>query len=227
MRTRTELHTVGQRSDTLLVLLPPALATIDDFEKQGFVQALRQRRLPVDLRLVDVTAQHVIDETLVDAIHSQVLQPAQVDGYRFVWLVGISMGAFSALHYAAHHAEQVTGLFLIAPYPGTADVLAEIRGAGGALAWFQNPGSLLHERQWWHWLGQQSLKGQWPTPVYFGTGSDDRFLSGQQLLAEVLPPDRVRVLPGKHQWSTWLALWAQWLDHGPLADTRDQPLSLT
>jgi hypothetical protein len=71
------------------------------------------------------------------------------------------------------------------------------------------------------------MKGQWPTPVYFGTGSDDRFLSGQRLLAEVLPPDHVSVLPGKHQWSTWLTLWAQWLDHGPLADTRDQPLSLT
>jgi pimeloyl-ACP methyl ester carboxylesterase len=216
MRTRTELHNAGQRSDTLLVLLPPALASIDDLDEQGFVAALRQRQLPVDLRLVDVTAQRVIDKTLVDALHENVLLPARAEGYRAVWLAGISMGAFSALYYVAHHAEQVAGVFLMAPYPGTADVLTEIRAAGGPLAWCQSPGSVLDERRWWQWLGQQALQGQWPTPVYFGTGNADRFFSGQQLLADVLPEERVRMIPGKHQWPTWQALWADWLDHGPL-----------
>lgn len=217
MHTRTDLHTATQRSDTLLVLLPPALSSIDDFYDQGFVEAVRQRQLPVDLRLVDVTAQYVIDKSLVDALHAEVLQPARAEGYRAVWLAGISMGAFSALHYVAHHAEQASGIFLIAPYPGTGDVLAEIRTAGGALAWCQNPSSVLDERKWWQWLGRESIKGEWKTPVYLGTGSADRFLSGQQLLSNLLPEDHVRVLPGKHQWPTWQALWADWLDHGPLA----------
>jgi pimeloyl-ACP methyl ester carboxylesterase len=230
MHTRTDLHTAAQRSDTLLVLLPPALSSIDDFYEQGFVQALRQRQLPVDLRLVDVTAQHVIDMSLVDALHAKVLQPARAEGYRAVWLAGISMGAFSALHYVAHHAEQISGIFLMAPYPGTADVLAEIRAAGGASTWSQNPSSVQDERVWWQWLGRESLKRQWRTPVYFGTGSADRFFSGQQLIADVLPKERVRVLPGKHQWPTWQALWADWLDHGPLAGKAptqplEQPLS--
>ena len=65
MRKRTELYAPAQRSATLLVLLPPSLASIDDFYEQGFVDALRQRNLPVDLLLADVTAQHVIDKTLV------------------------------------------------------------------------------------------------------------------------------------------------------------------
>ena len=217
MRSHTELHHSDQRSDTLLVLLPPALSSLDDFYAQGFVAAVRQRQLPVDLRLVDVTAQHVIDGSLVDALHSKVLQPASTEGYRSVWLVGISMGAFSALYYAAQHAQQLAGLYLIAPYPGTADVLAEIRAAGGAAAWCQNPPTTQDERAWWQWLSRESLKGDWRTPVYVGTGSTDRFLSGQQLLAALLPPAHVRVLPGKHQWSTWQTLWTDWLDHGPLA----------
>ena len=139
MRTRTDLHSTTQRSDTLLVLLPPALANIDDFEAQGFVSAVRQRQLPVDLLLADVTAQHVLDHRVVAALAEQVLQPARANGYRSIWLAGISMGAFNALHCAAHHADELAGLYLIAPYPGTADVVAEIRAAGGAARWCQQP----------------------------------------------------------------------------------------
>lgn len=217
MRTHTELHTAAQRSETLLVLLPPSLSNIEDFYKQGFVDAVRQRQLPVDLLLADVTAQHVVDNTGVSTLYTQVLQPARAVGYRSIWVAGISMGAFNALHCAAHHADYLAGLYLIAPYPGTGDILAEIRAAGGAARWYQNQPSAQHERAWWQWLGQESLKAQRTTPVYFGTGSSDRFLNGQRLLADLLPEAHIRMLPGGHQWSTWKALWDDWLDHGPLA----------
>lgn len=227
MRTRTDLHAAAQRSETLLVLLPPALASIEDFYEQGFVSAVRQRLLPVDLLLADVTAQHVLDNSMVSALATQVLRPARVHGYRSIWLVGISMGAFNALYCAASHADQLAGLFLMAPYTGTADVLAEIRAAGGAASWCQQQTSVQDERTWWQWLGQESLKAQWPTPVYFATGDTDRFLSGQRLLADLLPPERVRTLPGSHQWSTWKTLWEDWLDQGPLAcGPQRQPSSL-
>lgn len=220
MRTRTDRHGAAQRSDTLLVLLPPALASMDDFAAQGFVSAVRQRQLPVDLLLVDVTAQHVLDHRVVAALSEHVLQPARAHGYRSIWLVGISLGAFNALYCAAHHAHQLAGLCLIAPYPGTADVLAEIRAAGGAARWCQQQTSAQDERTWWQWLGQESLKAQWHTPVYFATGATDRFLKGQRLLADLLPPERVRIQPGDHQWPTWKALWENWLDHGPLTGRR-------
>lgn len=217
MRTRTDLYAAYQRSETLLVLLPPALSSIDDFDAHGFVSAVRQRHLPVDLLLADVTAQHVLDNSVVSALATQVLQPARVHGYRSIWLAGISMGAFNALYCAATHADQLAGLYLMAPYTGTADVLAEIRAAGGAARWCQQQTSVHDERTWWQWLCQESLKAQWPTPVYFATGETDRFLSGQRLLADLLPPEHVCMLPGSHQWSTWKTLWEDWLDHGPLA----------
>jgi len=220
MRTRTDLYTSTQGSKTLLVLLPPALSCIDDFFEQGFVDALRQRQLPVDLLLADTTGQHVIDKTVVAALHTKVIQPARIKGYRDIWLAGISLGAFSALQYAAHHADQLSGLYLLAPYPGTGDVIAEIRAAGGAATWCQQQTSLQDERAWWQWLAQQSLQARWTTPVYFGTGSTDRFLSGQRLLSDLLPKERIRVLPGNHQWTTWKSLWEDWLNSGPLAFER-------
>lgn len=223
MRTRTELHTSAQCSETLLVLLPPSLSSIDDFYEQGFVDAVRQRQLPVDLLLADITAQHVLDNTVAATLYTEVLQPAQAGGYRAIWLAGISIGGFSALHCVARHADLLTGIYLIAPYPGTGDVLAEIRAAGGAAAWCQQQPSTLDERAWWQWLGQESLRAQWPTPVYFGTGEADRFLNGQRLLADLLPDDHVHMVPGAHEWQTWKTLWDDWLDHGPLAYRESLP----
>lgn len=216
MRTRTELHSADQRSDTLLVLLPPSLSSIDDFYNQGFVDAVRQRKLPVDLMLADIAAQHVIDNTVASTLYTGVLQPARDEGYSAIWLAGISIGGFSALYCAARHADLLAGLYLIAPYPGTGDVLAEIRAAGGGAAWCQQQTSVLDERIWWQWLGHEALKPERTTPVYLGTGLDDRFLSGQRLLADMLPDSHSHLVSGGHQWATWKALWDDWLDHGPL-----------
>ena len=217
MRQHTELHTADQRSETLVVLLPPSLSSIDDLLTQGFVDAVRRRRLPIDLLLADVTGQHVIDHTVVSVLHNEVVQPARTQGYRSVWLAGISLGGFSALHYAAHHADQLAGLWLLAPYPGTGDVLAEIHAAGGAASWCQQQPSNEDERAWWQWLGRESLKTERTIPVYLGTGNADRFLRGQRLLSDLLPKDHTRMLPGRHEWPTWKALWDDWLDFGPLA----------
>ncbi len=216
MRQRTELHAADQRCETLVVLLPPSLSSVDDFYDQGFVEAVHQRRLPVDLLLADTTGQHVIDQTVVTALHTEVILPAHTMGYRTIWMAGISLGAFSALHYAAHHADGLAGLYLLAPYPGTGDVIAEIRAAGGAASWSRQQPSTQDERAWWRWLVQESLKAESTTPVYFGTGNSDRFLNGQRLLSDLLPKERTRMLPGGHDWSTWKALWEDWLDHGPL-----------
>jgi pimeloyl-ACP methyl ester carboxylesterase len=137
---------------------------------------------------------------------------------RQIWLAGISLGAFNALHYAAAHASHLAGLQLIAPYPGTGDVLAEINAAGGPGAWAQSAASVHNdERSWWRWLCQQAGAQTWPTPVYFGTGETDRFLRGQRMMADLLPAAQVRYVPGGHDWPTWTALWQVCLNEGPLS----------
>lgn len=206
------------RAESLLVLLPPAQAQPVDFQTHGFVAAVRERALAVDLVLADVNHQHVMSNTTAVSLHEQVVRPALAQGYRQVWLAGISLGAFNALHYAAVHARHVAGIALIAPYPGTGDVLAEIDAAGGPMAWTRLPATAHNdERAWWRWLGRQALAGQWSTPVYLGTGDGDRFLRGQRMMAQLLPEAQVHYLAGGHDWPTWKALWQAWLDNGPLS----------
>lgn len=233
MRTLLDLIAGTQRPDTLLVLLPPALASLDDLIEQGFVVDVRARGLPVDVLLAEVTSEQVMAKTAVSSLHAEVILPAVAQGYRHIWLAGISLGAFNALHYAAIHAGSVSGLKLIAPYAGTSDILSEIESAGGPAAWAALPGrSSADERVWWHWLSQESAKSGTKAaakadaalPVYVGLASEDRFLRGQRLLASLVPAAHVDEIAGDHSWLVWRALWQRWLDRSVLTATGASPL---
>lgn len=224
MRVLADLFDSPNRADTLLVLLPPAEAKIEDFYAHGFIAELRRRKIGLDLMLAEVTYQHVMSKTTVSALREHVVGHAQTLGYRHIWLAGISMGAFNALHYASAHPDSLAGVHLIAPYPGTGDILAEIIAAGGPGAWAQAfPANQEDERAWWHWLCRESTAQQKCLPVYFSSGSEDRFLRGQRMIADLLPGNRVRFLPGAHAWTTWQVLWQDWLDHGPFAQATRLP----
>lgn len=218
MRILTDLFDSSGHTESLLVLLPPSKAKIEDFYTQGFVEAVRQREIQIDLILADIPYQHVMNKTAAKALHEQVIQPAYSAGYRNIWLAGISLGAFNALCYAAEYAAHLAGVHLISPYPGTGDILAEIIDAGGPAAWARTLPSKQDERAWWYWLCREADAGLWKTPVHFGTGSEDRFMRGQHMLANLLPAERVSILPGSHTWPTWMMLWQDWLDHGPLVN---------
>jgi pimeloyl-ACP methyl ester carboxylesterase len=214
MRTLTDK--LAARPDTLLVLLPGAQTVLEDFERNGFVQAVRNRGIAADILMADINSEHVMAGTVVSTLHENVVQPARAAGYRHIWLAGISLGGLNALLYATEHAEQLSGIHLLAPYPGTNDIVTEIRAAGGPQAWAQTPEAALgDERVIWHWLLDQAAKDS-PIPVSFGCGSEDRFIRNQRLLAELLPADRVEYFPGGHDWPTWQALWASWLDDAVL-----------
>ena len=206
------LQDSAERPATLLVFLPPAQASIEDYLHQGFISALRERHICADALLAAITYEDVMSKTVAQRLHTCVIRPAITKGYSQIWLVGISLGAFNALHYAAIHANDLAGILLIAPYPGTNDILNEIAAAGGPLSWSASPlAEQGDERIWWRWLCQHSL------PVYFATGAEDRFFRGQKMLAGLLPSSRIHITPGNHTWPTWRRLWDCWLDTGPLA----------
>lgn len=212
MRCLTDSWRAGQRADSLLVLLPPAKASLEDMLAQGMVAAVRARGLAVDIVLADVGYQQVMAGTVADCLQQAVIAPARAQGYRAIWLAGISLGAFNALHYAAVHAGLLAGICLLAPYPGTADILQEIRLAGGPQAWAATTRSLQDERRWWHWLATQA-----DCPLWLGLAAQDRFRAGQHMLASLVPAQRVSLIEGDHSWPVWLQLWQHWLAHGPLA----------
>ena len=86
-----------ERSDTLLVFLPGAYLKPDEFEREGFISAVRERHLAADSLLVDADVSYYYDQTLSERLHADVIEPQRALGYKSIWLVGISIGGHPSI----------------------------------------------------------------------------------------------------------------------------------
>ena len=207
-------------ADTLLVMLPGSFARPEEFVREGFVLAVRERRLAVDMVLVDAHLGYYSDRSIIDRLQADIVAPARARGYRSVWLVGISVGAFGAMIYTQAQPEGITGIVALGPYLGKRSVTEQVRAAGGLARW-QAPGGVLAADEidliLWRWLqGARADGGAAPVPLYLGYGLADRFLADDELLAAALPAGRVLTAAGGHDWPVWLTLWQRMLDVLPL-----------
>jgi pimeloyl-ACP methyl ester carboxylesterase len=200
----------------LLVLLPGANMAPAELEREGFVAAVRQRKLAVDVALPDAHMGYVYDGSMMTRLHDDVIGPAQAQGYRRIWLAGISLGGFVAMGYAARHPGAIEGLVLLAPYLGRRPLVQAIAAAGGPATWRQTAqprDASDFDHDLWMWLSQPPANAP---PLYLGYGAEDRFAEGHALLAGLLPPAQVTTAAGGHDWAPWRSLWAQWLARGLL-----------
>jgi pimeloyl-ACP methyl ester carboxylesterase len=192
-----------------MVWLPGAYHVAQDFVAAGFPQAVRTRRLALDLTFVDLELEHVRDRSALERLRSGMVLPARAAGVA-IWLGGISLGGLFALGYAATFPDEVDGLCLLAPYLGNRILTAEIAQAPGLAAW--QPGELAEtdeERRIWRYLESRRADS---TSLYLGFGRGDRFSAAHELLAATLPAESVDVIDGGHEWSTWVRLWENFLD---------------
>jgi pimeloyl-ACP methyl ester carboxylesterase len=195
---------------TLIVLLPGIRDTEQHFVRHGFIDAVRERQLPIDMVAADAHLAYYTEEIIDTRLIEDIIAPARASGYERVILAGTSLGGLGALITARKHADQVDGVILIAPFLGRAKVVSEIQAAGGPAAWTPpelDPDDF--ERELWVWLRRAELP-----PAVVACGERDRFIGAARMLAELLPPDRLVTLPGGHDWKSWQALWLRLLD-GP------------
>jgi pimeloyl-ACP methyl ester carboxylesterase len=201
----------------LFVFLPGMGDRAETFEERGFVEALRQRQLSADVRAADATFGYYRGGTFLERLHTDVIAPAKTRGYREIWLVGPSMGGFGSLFFARAHAAEITGVLAIAPYLGQREVIKEITAAGGLKNWqappkVETPDQDNYQRELWRWL-QAATQGREAAPLIFaGYGEKDRLRVADALLTAELPPSRVFLTDGGHEWPTWRRILAAFLD---------------
>jgi pimeloyl-ACP methyl ester carboxylesterase len=201
---------------TAVLLLPGRYSRARDFAAHGFVEAVRERGLNVELLAVDAHLGYYLQEgyrSLPARLHEDVVLPAMARGCRQVWLVGTSLGALGSVAYAKRYPAAVAGMVLLGAYLGEEPILGEIGRAGGLSAWIA-AGSVgyPYEVRTWQWLKRYpELRPPLPE-LYLGYGERDPYLGASRLLAPALPPDRVLTAPdGGHDWDTWLGLWQRFL----------------
>ena len=185
-------------ADTLLVMLPGSFARPEEFMREGFVQAVRERRLAVDMVLVDAHLGYYSDRSIIDRLQADI----------------------GAMIHTQAQPEGITGIVALGPYLGKRSVTEQVRAAGGLARW-QAPGGVLAADEidliLWRWLqGAHADGGAAPVPLYLGYGLADRFLADDKLLAAALPAGRVFTAAGGHDWPVWLTLWQRMLDVLPL-----------
>ena len=209
MRSISILARPAATAATRMAWLPGAYHTAEDFVAAGFADAVRARRTPLDLVLIDPELRHVGDRSLLQRLRSDIVLPARAAGVS-IWLGGISLGGLFALDYAASYPEELAGLCLLAPYLGNRILTGEIARAPGLEAW--QPGELAEtdeERRIWRHIKNRRADSR---PLYLGFGREDRFSASHELLAATLAPKSVDVIAGGHEWSTWFKLWENFLD---------------
>jgi pimeloyl-ACP methyl ester carboxylesterase len=210
MRAIFEPAQAGTVAPTRVLLLPAAYTAPEDFLREGFVRAARERILPVDLVFVELRLQHLTDRTILRRLRHEVVLPARALGCRSIWMGGISLGGFVAMAYAERYPDEVDGLCLLAPYLGNHIVTSEIERANGVHGW--QPGDLADdddERRIWRFIKAHRTR---PSPLHLGFGRDDRFADSHRLMAAALAPENVDVVPGGHEWPAWFRLWENFLD---------------
>jgi len=91
MHTLADAAHAGRSAPTRVLIVAPRLQRPEDFVRAGFVGAVRQRRLEVDLVFAGLELQHVTDRTVLTRLHQELILPRGRQGGS-LWLGGISLG---------------------------------------------------------------------------------------------------------------------------------------
>lgn len=202
----------------LLLMLPGAKNTPQQLVENGFIRELRERRLPVDVLALDAHVDLYLERADIERVLHHTLDEARAQGYRRIWLLGISLGGSGAMICATQRIAEIEGIFLLAPFLGTRGIIAEVEAAGGLHNWRTgNIGSRDHERVLLEQIRHMTAGANGFPPIYLGYGSEDRYRGASIMLAERLAQPRVSVVPGGHDWDTWILLWRRLLGKQPFA----------
>lgn len=212
MPSAAHLASSEQPARTLVVLLPGAGDRIGAYDEHGFIAALHDTGMAVDVLEVDAHWGYYKSRTLVERMEHDVLAPNR-EKYQEIWLVGISMGGLGALLTAWTHPEYVDGLVLMAPYLGRRHTIKAIDQAGGLARW--QPPAESSEAEWdveiWRLLKRICERDGDHPQLYLLYGVDDFGVRGHALLANAMPASRVRTAIGGHAWTTWTTLWLDFM----------------
>ena len=201
----------------LVVFLPGRGDRAEDFEERGFLAAARKAGLEADVLAVDAHLAYYYKRVITQRLWEDVILPARAQGYRRVFVVGISLGGLGAITLADEHPDAVAGLFVLAPYLGEPDLTREIEAAGGLARWSGAPSERDFRGVWGYLRGYAA--GEPRPPLWLAYGESDRYAYGHRLLAAALPKERVLVTAGGHDWKAWDRLWSEFLARGAFPGT--------
>ena len=211
----------GEANTCLAVLMPGRWDRVERFRKAQFGEAVQEFDLAMDVVAVDAYLGYYKELTVWTRLREDVIAPALEKGYEEIWLVGTSMGGAGSVIYAEENPQHLAGLYLISPYLGPEEVVAEVQEAGGSLSW--SPPEELEEGDIGRgvWKGLRNHQKNQSLPFFLGWGREDRYALGLEMAGDLFDPEEQFIVEGGHDWPTWIRLWRVFLDRVRPCESRD------
>lgn len=202
----------GKRS--LVVLLPTMGGKGSHYETEGFLDEVWERGFEASIEVVDVKPSLYLGSRIVELLKTEVIEPAKSEGFKEIYLVGISLGGHGVLLYATKYPEDVDGVVVIAPFISGDTASEAIDDAGGLDTWEDCPFlAWTHACNLWKALKVYVSNPRNQKKIVLGFGTEDIFVEQCRILAEVLPPEQVFTVSGRHDWATWKKLFIKAADY--------------
>lgn len=182
----------------LLVLLPGIGDRAAVFARQGFIDVVRRHNPNTDVIAVEAHFKYYQARSIVERLSNDIIKPARAAGYRHIYLGGISLGGFGSLLYLKHYPDDITNIFILAPYLGDEQDYAYLLTKTPAPT---NP----RDVNIWAWLTQLPEPAR--SKIYLAYGAEDKFAVPNSVLAQYLPANQVVTQAGQHNWHGWNTLW--------------------
>ena len=198
--------------DGLIVFLPGIGDGPERFDQKGMIDIVRRIAPTYDIVAADAHLAYYQNQSVIDRLHEDIVGPV-AHRYQHIWVVGISMGGVGAASYAIEHPKIVEGVILLAPFLGRDELISEVADAGGLRQWI--PPELAdiddsEQRQFyrlWRWYKTYATSDPPATVLMLGFGTNDRLSDANQLIADVMPVNRVVTMPGGHKWTVWVPIF--------------------
>lgn len=191
----------------VVVMLPGRGDDLAGLQRRGAAQIIQSEWPDADVVLTGLTMPYYTSGVATRRLHDEVIAPLKLQGYRQIWVAGISLGGMGALLYDRAYPGQVAGMLLLSPYLGGNAIEREIRGAGGLAAWNPGPaqpiGPDTFPRELWRYMKQWTQNPARAQTVWLAYGENEHLRAGIELMSPQLPADHVRMLPGHHNWTLW------------------------
>ncbi|MDH5369955.1 MAG: alpha/beta hydrolase [Gammaproteobacteria bacterium] len=205
----------GKKTDRLIIFLPGLYDTADKFKDEDFFLIARKAGITADMVSANVNVLHLVEDMMVKRIESDVFLDAKNNGYKNIWLVGVSLGGLNSLLFYREHSKNICGVVTLAPYVANKPLIKEIQDAENIKYWV--PGSVENEYAFekklhflWVWLKEQVSKNNLNN-IYLGYGKQDMHIEGIKLLQNILDKKNIVTVEGGHNWETGQKIWQQQL----------------
>ncbi len=203
------IHAGLSAATELVVFLPGRWSTVDEFEREGFFKIAAERWPDARLVAADLHLGYYKSRSSARRVHEDIIAPARKSGVKTVRLVGVSMGGLGALIQGLEYPDDIDEIYLLSPFVGEEEVIAEIGAAGGVRKWTGEPKSERDfSRKLWRGLKTKWLEQGRRPEVRLACGTADRLAgSNRQFAADFLKKEEVLWLPGDHDWPAWRELF--------------------